>query len=206
MGDCLEKARLPGATWPVAVSPRVPPTDAELLARVRNGDVAAFAEFYDRHAPLLFGIALRILRVPAEAEEAFQEACVTIWERAPQAGPGSPLSLGWAVTIVRHRAIDRLRTGHRRAELLATAEEGWPVAGGDAPDAAALSVAGETAAAVRRALASLPADQRIPIELAFFAGLTQQEIAGRLQLPLGTVKARIRRGMMALRDELEGMP
>ena len=178
-------------------------TDTELLARVRNGDAAAFAEFYDRHAPLLFGIALKILQVSAEAEEAFQDACVTIWERAPLAEAGGTLSLGWAVTIVRNRAIDRLRSGRRRAELLAAAATEWQPDEAGGADAAELSALGESAGAVRRALAALPGDQRTAIELAFFSGLTQQEIADHLGQPLGTIKARIRRGMMSLRDQLE---
>lgn len=178
-------------------------TDTELLARVRNGDAAAFAEFYDRHSPLLFGVALKILQVSAEAEEAFQDACVTIWERAPLAEASGALSLGWAVTIVRNRAIDRLRSGRRRAELLSAAATEWQAGESGGADAAELSVLGESAGAVRRAMAALPDEQRNAIELAFFSGLTQQEVADHLRQPLGTIKARIRRGMMSLRDQLE---
>lgn len=180
--------------------------DSELLRRIGHGDAAAFAEFYDRHAALLFGLAVKILLAPAEAEEVFQDSCVAIWERAPVAGAEGDLTLGWAVTLVRNRALDRLRSRQRRAELLEQAAPDLAPAGDDAGDANRLAEQGEAARAVRQALSALPAEQRCALELAYFEGLTQQEIAARLDQPLGTVKARIRRGMMALRDQLEGLP
>lgn len=180
-------------------------TDSELFARIRDGDSAAFGEFYDRHAGLLHGVAFKILQNPTESEEVLQDAFLTLWERAPLWEMGSGPVLGWAVTIVRNRAIDRLRSRQRRADLNEAVARETGDFQESAPDAAAASVAGETAVAVRLALSRLPADQREAIELAFFGGLTQQEIATRLDLPLGTIKARIRRGMLALRDPLEGL-
>ncbi len=178
--------------------------DAEVFALVRQGDAAAFAEFYDRHSTLLFGVALRILGDAHEAEDVLQEAAVQLWERAPLHDPSLGKPVSWAVALTRNKAIDRLRSARRRSALndAAGTEAGF---GEDtelaAPRAAMTS---ETTGFVRTALTSLPADQRAAIELAYFGGLTQAEIADKLHVPLGTVKARIRRGMIALRDVLEG--
>lgn len=180
-------------------------SDVELFARIRAGDAVAFAEFYDRHSGLLLGVALKVLANESEAEEVFQDACVALWEKAPlyDARGGPPL--GWAVTLVRNRAIDRLRSVRRKAELIEAATVEAVIREAEAPDAAAEAMGAEAAGAVHGALRSLSAEQRQAVELAFFRGLTQQEIAAQLGQPLGTIKARIRRGMLALRDELEGL-
>lgn len=191
-------------TWfEVRVMTETEINDEALLARVAGGDVEAFAAFYDRHEAVLFGVAWRILRDDREAEDVLQDAAVLIWERVAdyRADLGRPMS--WAVTMVRNKAIDRLRASRRRGELmeritvevdvaeeLATRRGEW---GGE-----------DRTLAVRRALAGLPVEQRRAIELAFFGGLSQTEIAEQEVTPLGTVKARIRRGMMAMRDALEG--
>jgi RNA polymerase sigma-70 factor (ECF subfamily) len=197
-------------TWEVgladeSLTTRVARSDAELFARIRAGDAAAFAEFYDRHAGLLFGIALKVLASETEAEEVFQDACVAIWERAPLHDPAGGQPLGWAVTLVRNRAIDRLRSVRRKAELIEAATVEAEIGAAGASDAAEEAISTEAAGAVHGALRSLSAEQRQAVELAFFRGLTQQEIAAQLGQPLGTIKARIRRGMLALRDKLEGL-
>lgn len=180
-------------------------TDEALFARVSRGDAEAFASFYDRHEGLLFGVAWRILMSDVDAEDVLQEAAVLIWERAPayDASLGRPLS--WAVTLVRNKAIDRLRSVRRRNDLLARAcqeaGEGESAGTGGGDDSA---VAAEVSGSVRQTLKKLPTEQREAIELAFFSGLTQSEIAEHLGQPLGTIKARIRRGMLAMRDALEG--
>ena len=179
-------------------------SDAELFGRIQQGDSAAFAQFYDRHAPLLFAIALKILGQQSDAEDVLQESAVLIWERAPRYDPGGGQPLAWAVTLTRNRAIDRLRALRRRTELLAEASAEESPAADPAPAAPRATIARETGETVQTALATLSSEQQQAIELAFFHGLTQQEIAQRLGVPLGTVKARIRRGMMTLRDLLEG--
>lgn len=180
-------------------------TDEVLFSRIAGGDAAAFECFYDRYERLFFGLVLRIVRDEKEAEDVLQDAAVLIWERAPQyhATLGRPLS--WAVTLVRNKAIDRLRAGKRRVDLLERAAdelgggEGTSAASGDPP-----RVCPDGAALVKRSLMGLPTEQRQAIELAFFGGLSQSEIADHLKQPLGTIKARIRRGMITLRDALEG--
>lgn len=187
------------------VTPLKSSTDVEVFARVQEGDTAAFAEFYDRHSSLLYGIALKVLGNEHDAEDILQEAAVLIWERAPlySSALGQPVS--WAVALTRNRAIDRLRSVRRRTEVMdAAAQEPASATAPEPPSARTL--AAETGEFVNRALEALTSDQREPIELAFYGGLTQQEIALRLDQPLGTVKARIRRGMMAMRDMLEGQP
>ncbi len=179
--------------------------DGPLFQRIAAGDSEAFAAFYDRYASLFFGLAWRILGDDLECEDVVQEACVSLWERAPQydASLGRPLS--WAVTIVRNRAIDRHRSRKRRAAVFSPADEG-----GELPEppaefrAAPATDLADTATLVRQTLLHLPTPQREALDLAFFGGLTHLEIAERLAVPLGTIKARIRRGLLALRDTLEG--
>ncbi|MGE4180219.1 MAG: sigma-70 family RNA polymerase sigma factor [Limisphaerales bacterium] len=178
-------------------------SDEALFARVALGDAEAFAAFYDRHETLWYSIALRILHSEAEAEDVVQEAAVLIWERAPlyKSEFGRPIS--WTVTVLRNKAIDRLRSSRRRGEVLERAAQefgGQESSGG----LGGPGVSGESAGLVRKTLLHLPVEQRQAIELAFFGGLSQSEVAEKLNEPLGTIKARIRRGMLAMRDALEG--
>ena len=178
--------------------------DNALLGRIGGGDRAAFSEFYDRYSTLLFSIAVKILGDQKEAEDVLQEVFVQIWEKAGTFDPRLGRPAGWAATLVRNRAIDRIRASQRRSRLLdqATAELA-PVAG-ESPGANESVFGREKSGLVRTAVAGLPDEQRQAIELAFFGGLTQNEISDRLREPLGTIKARIRRGMLRLRDQLEG--
>lgn len=181
-----------------------PLDDVALFARIKGGDADAFAEFYDRHSSLLFGVAMGILGESHEAEDVLQDACVLLWERAPLHDPRLGKPLAWAVTLTRNKAIDRLRARRRATGLMeAVAAETEPVAASPEETSRATR-AGEEAEAIRKALETLSASQREALRLGYFLGLTQQEIAGRLGLPLGTVKARMRRGMIALRDAMEG--
>ena len=161
-------------------------------------DAGALGELYDQHSRLLFGLILRILKDRSDAEEVLQEAFVQAWTRAGtyNLGLGSPL--GWLLGIARNRAIDRLRrkTVHLRAVEAAVE----PFAPEDPERLAALE---QRRRCVQEALDALPADQRELIEQAYFLGLTHAELAARFNLPLGTVKTRIRAGMMSLRGHLE---
>ena len=178
--------------------------DAELLRRVAQGDKAAFGEFYDRFSRPLYATALRIVQDTAEAQDIIHDVFVIVWEKAGtfEAQRGSAFS--WVVTLVRNRAIDRVRSRKRRHELLsasAPSDLGYheEAAGRSADQEATF---GDEARAVRAAMASLSPDQKKAVELAFFGGMTQEEIARSLGEPLGTVKARIRRGLLKLRDSL----
>lgn len=178
-------------------------SDEALFARVAEGDSEAFAAFYDRYEALWFSIALRILHVEAEAEDIVQEAAVLIWERAPIYSPDHGRPISWAITVVRNRAIDRLRSSRRRGELLERAAQEW-IGADFGSESLPGGVCADSAGLVRKCLLHLPVEQRQAIELAFFGGFSQSEVAERLSEPLGTIKARIRRGMLAMRDALEG--
>lgn len=196
---------IPPADAPPPASSRAADSaiDAALLARIAAGDQAAFAQFYDRLSGLLVATARRILGDTAEAEDVTHDVFLSIWEKAAGFDPARGSPVAWSLTLVRNRAIDRLRSRTRRGELLsaaATSDLGYHEPAGDAaPLAADLA---ERSTVVRSALADLPAEQRRALELAFFSGLTHDQIARRLDSPLGTVKARIRRGLLALRDRV----
>jgi RNA polymerase sigma-70 factor (ECF subfamily) len=175
--------------------------DAGLLDRMARGDRGALAELYDRFSRPLYSAALQILRDSGEAQDVVHDVFIVLWEKSGAYERERGSAFAWAVTLTRNRAIDRLRSRRRRAELLGQSTPNDLGYGGDVPadDSAAL---GDQARAVRAALTSLPPEQRTALHLAFFGGLTQQEIAERLSEPLGTVKARIRRGLIRLRDAL----
>jgi RNA polymerase sigma-70 factor (ECF subfamily) len=179
-------------------------SDEELFSRVAAGDASAFAAFYERHEGLLYGLALRIIQDPVEAEDALQEAALLLWERSPQYDPSLGRPLSWAVTLVRNKAIDRLRATRRRGDVLERVANEFAAGEKAATGVERALPGGDTLEIVRRTLHILPTEQRRAIELAFFAGLTQSEIAQHLEQPLGTIKARIRRGMLTMRDALEG--
>ena len=179
--------------------------DLVLLKRIAARDEAAVAEFYDRHSRLVFAIIRRILHSPADAEEVLQETFVRLWSRAETYDPrlGSPAA--WVVRIARNRAIDRRRASQVRADVDAPVPAGddaaRPIPTHDTPET--LMHDAYTAMAVRGAVAELPAPQRTLIEAAFFEGYTHQELSARFGVPLGTVKTRIRNGLLSLRVRLE---
>lgn len=162
-----------------------------LLHRLAAGDPKALGEFYDLYAGLANGLALRILRDSSDAEDVVQEAFVQVWRQAARYDPrrGSPQA--WLCTIARTRALDRLRRRVSRREDTT----GAPPASSSAPQM-------EEALTVRKALDGLSTDQRHALELAYYEGLTQTEIARRLNEPLGTIKTRIRTAMIRLREAL----
>lgn len=177
--------------------------DAQLVRRMAAGDKTALAELYDRFSRPLYATALRIVSDPAEAQDIVHDAFIALWEKAAMFETERGTAFSWAVTLVRHRAIDRVRSRRRRGELLAAsfaADLGYDEDATVGADATA--ALGDQASAVRAAVATLPLEQKRAVELAFFSGLTQQEIAQQLSEPLGTVKARIRRGLLKLRDSL----
>ena len=173
------------------------------LARAAAGDGAALAEVYDRHARAVYSIALRIVGDEADAEDIVQEVFAQVWRQASRYDATRGTVEAWLVTIARTRAIDRLRARQARPDtgaarsLSASAETSAPTA--DPSDA--LTTARDVKR-LRHALDELPIVQRLAIELAYFEGLSQSQIADRLEEPLGTIKTRIRLGLLKLRDAL----
>ena len=176
---------------------------ADLLARIARGDHGAFGEFYDTYASLAFGLIRRILRDREAAEEVLQEVFWQIWRDAATFDPQRGGPEAWLVMRAKTRAIDRLRSMRRRDRtFVAPVDES--VARSSEEPAENPAVAAEDRTLVQTALAQLPEPQRRVIELAFFDGLTQSEIATRLGEPLGTVKTRARLGLERLRGALRG--
>lgn len=175
----------------------------DLLQRIAHRDQQAVAELYAAASPVLLGVIRRILQDRGEAEEVLQDVFLRVWHRVDSydAMYGSPMS--WLVRIARNRAIDRFRSRKVRAHLadrpIGEHDAGRPSAD-DSPEIAVVRRADRQL--IGRALGTLRADQRTLIEDAFFGGLTHTELAARHNVPLGTVKTRIRTGLAALRDGL----
>ncbi|HKB90990.1 MAG TPA: sigma-70 family RNA polymerase sigma factor [Opitutaceae bacterium] len=176
--------------------------DAKLLQQMGKGDRNAFSELYNRFSRPLYATALRILNDSAEAEDVVQEVFLNLWEKALSFKTARGTAFAWAVTLTRNRSIDRLRMKKRRFELLTEKSVDILPGGNDSISETSADDLWlkEKAALVRNAVSTLPPEQKIALELAFFSGFTQQEIAEKLSEPLGTVKARIRRGLMKLRE------
>lgn len=166
--------------------------EAALIERILAGDENAMGELYDRYSGVVYGIALRVLADTMAAEDVLQEVFLRLW-RNPQAFNAERGRLApWLAVIARHRAIDQLRKRPREEDI-----SELPVSTGvNLEDEAAQKIAAEK---VREVLTQLPPEQRKLLEMAYFEGLTQSEIAGRTGEPLGTVKTRIRSGLLALR-------
>jgi RNA polymerase sigma-70 factor (ECF subfamily) len=174
-------------------------SDNDLIHAVARGDELALAACYDRYHLILFGLILRILHDREEAEDVLQEAFLQVWRRAADFDETRGRAFTWLVTIARSRALDRLRSAGSRTRL---AEEAALIPHDEVGDAAMDAVKSETGSMVRKALAELPEEQQKTLFLAYFEGLTQTEIAARLGDPLGTVKTRMRSGMIKLRELL----
>lgn len=182
--------------------------DAELVRQMKSGSEGAFATFYDRFAPGLFSMIYAILRDQKESEDVLQEAFVQMWKRTSTYDPTRSSLFTWAVMISRHKAIDRLRSRQRQSRLAeAVANEPEDVtATAPAERADTLLARSDERDRVRGALSQLAAAQREALDLAFYGGLSQTQISEKLGAPLGTVKARIRRGLLALREVLGKVP
>jgi RNA polymerase sigma-70 factor, ECF subfamily len=173
--------------------------DDDLLRAISRGDESALAALYDRYRLILFGLILRILHDRQESEDVLQEVFLQVWRRANDFDPARGRAFTWLVTIARSRALDRLRMVASRSRFIEADEQ---VATGEVIDAAQDVVKSEQGEIVRQALRELPAEQRRALLLAYFEGLTQAEIADRLGDPLGTVKTRMRSGLIKLRELL----
>ncbi|PYJ70919.1 MAG: hypothetical protein DME75_08340 [Verrucomicrobia bacterium] len=179
--------------------------DQEMIAQIGRRDQGAFSALYDRLSGPLYSLAFKMLGDASDAQDALQEVFVQIWSRASTYDPEKSSVFSWAVLLTRSRAIDRLRARDRRLRVVVESTAENKVA--EATDASTVESAADTAnkkdeaAHVRSLLNNLPEDQRQAIELAFFGHRTHHEIAAQLGQPLGTVKARIRRGLLKLREQ-----
>jgi RNA polymerase sigma-70 factor (ECF subfamily) len=173
---------------------------AELLRRASRGDEGAFAEWYDATSARAFGLAVRVLRDPAQAEEVTQESYLECWRHAARFDSAKGSAISWLLTIVHRKAVDRVRSAESAGRRdVAYGQRERSVPHDETAEAAAASI---EATRVRAALADLTAKQREAVELAFLGGYTHTEVASMLDLPIGTAKTRIRDGLIRLRDAM----
>jgi RNA polymerase sigma-70 factor (ECF subfamily) len=175
-------------------------SDEAIVALCARSDESALAELYDRHGRTAYGLAYRVLRDDALAEDAVQEAFLAVWRSAPSYMPERAKASTWILTFVHRRAVDLVRREQRRrADPLPETEPRGSE--GSAEDVAWLRLERER---VQAALAQLPDQQREALELAYYGGFTQSQLAERLGEPLGTIKSRMFMGLARLRELLEG--
>lgn len=181
------------------------PGNMPLLPAVAQGDMAAFEELYDRHSGILYALLLRILGSAEDAQEALQETFVKAWASAGAFDAARGSEIAWLIAIARSRGIDKLRSRRVRAERESDAGREISIRTGSVVSSTGADdvIASQERVAIRRALDELPPTQRLALELAYFEGLSQSEIAERTGEPLGTIKTRMQLGMKKLRDALQ---
>ncbi|HYM82119.1 MAG TPA: sigma-70 family RNA polymerase sigma factor [Candidatus Limnocylindria bacterium] len=173
--------------------------DSLCILRLKGGESSALEELYDRYTPLLYPVALRILRRAPDAEDAVQQAWVQVWKSAGSYDPRRGTVAAWLLTVTRTRALDLYRSvaSRKKAENQVNPEPPSPPA-----EPSRLAQQSELGERVQNALGSLPPQQRQVLEIAFFEGLSQSEVATRLGAPLGTVKSWTRQALMRLREQM----
>jgi len=176
--------------------------DSRWLRRIADGDADALGALYDRYGRVVFGVLYQMIGSPEAAEEVAQDAFHAVWRRARTYRADRGSVRVWLLAIARNAAIDWLRTKGKRLEREATIDEAVGVVEDVTVEDRVITTLG--AERVRAAVASLPAEQREAVSLAFWSGLSQSEIAARTSVPLGTVKTRVRLGMAKLRERLVG--
>lgn len=188
---------------------RAPSKDVELLARIAAGDERALGELYDSTSALAFSLAMALLRDAADAEEAVGDAFAQIWRNARDFNESRGSLQAWVTTVVRSRALDRLRARRRTERVVLGASEIAPdlhqTTEDSAPTPDVATESAEQGKQVAAAIAALTPAQQEALRLAYFEGLSQSEIAERLREPLGTVKTRMRTALIKLRDMLAPM-
>lgn len=181
--------------------------DDELMQRLCGRDLGAFEHLYDRYGDLVYSVVLRVVADTYVAEDVTQDVFLRLWRKPEQFDAARGKLVTWLLSIARNRSIDERRSHSRRLRHEAlpptTEEEEVLPSGDDRDDPALATVIADDRRAVRSALEVLPPEQKLAIHLAYFGGLTQQEIANKLGQPLGTVKTRIRLGMQKMRAALE---
>lgn len=196
----MELIRPTGGDAPFPEDGASPPDLADLLKRAGRADEAAFARLYDATAARVHGMALRVVRDPAQAEEVTQEAFLEIWRTASRFDPDRGSALGWLLTITHRTAVDRVRSAEASSRRDSSYhQQNQPVDHDATAEAAQASL---EAHRVRSAMATLTEVQREAVGLAYFGGYTHTEVAKMLDLPVGTAKTRIRDGLIRLRDTM----
>ena len=182
-------------------------TDQDLMVRLSDGEVEALEGLYDRYSPLVFSIAVRVLTDRQLAEDVTQEVFLRLWRRPWSYDPGRGKFRSWLMSVTRNRSLDERRRVVRRLRQEDSDDDGMPeiAAPGRFHDPQLEAVLADERRAVREAMTRLPPAQREVIELAYFGGLTQVEVAALTGEPLGTVKTRIRLGIQKLRVALVGL-
>jgi RNA polymerase sigma-70 factor, ECF subfamily len=173
---------------------------SELLKRSSRGDGAAFAQFYDETSTRAFGLAVRVVRDRAQAEEVTQEAFLEVWRSASRYDASKGSAIGWLLTIVHRKAVDRVRSAEAASRRDTSYHQDNQSVAHDATAEAAEATM--EARRVRSALGELTSVQREALELAYFGGYTHTEVASMLDLPVGTAKTRIRDGLIRMRDAM----
>jgi RNA polymerase sigma-70 factor, ECF subfamily len=192
---------IPARAAPVDPAPLDPAaSDEAVLAAIARRDEAAVAALYDRYGALAYALAYRILRDRGAAEDVVQDVYLGVWRRAGGYRPGRGSVRTWLLASVHHRAIDRLRGTAGRARRDVPLDAAPPAPAGDDPWRAVEATL--LREAVRQGLAGLPGEQRRALELAYYGGHTQTQIAELTGVPLGTVKGRVRMGLLKLREAL----
>ncbi|WP_335645016.1 ECF RNA polymerase sigma factor SigK [Arthrobacter dokdonensis] len=177
-----------------------PPTHEDLIRLVALGDEAAFEELYDAVAPRVFGLVRRVVRDPAQSQEVTQEVFVDIWQQATRFDADRGRAMSWILVIAHRRAVDRVRASQSSMDRdLRQGIKEYQESYDDVADTVETRMESER---VQQALKTLTGPQEEAIRLAYYGGYTHQEVAELLKIPVGTVKTRIRDGMIRLRDRL----
>lgn len=200
MGTGRGKVDIMRLPWLRSVEPLAPPTHEDLIRLVALGDEAAFEELYDAVAPRVYGLVRRVVRDPAQSEEVTQEVFVDVWAQATRFDADRGKAISWILVIAHRRAVDRVRASQASADR--DLRQGIKEYQDSYDDVANTVETQMEAERVRQALETLTAPQREAISLAYYGGYTHQEVAELLKIPVGTVKTRIRDGMIRLRDRL----
>lgn len=182
-----------------------PKEETELMRRIKAKDADALAQLYDSYNRLLFGMILSIVKTRTEAEDVLQEVFIKIWQKADTFKEGRGNVFSWLVTLARNRAIDRIRSKGYKTQLKASANIDEPNVRleGDNYDPLETTIFSDRAKIVKNALQEIPEKESRVLKVAYYRGLTQSEISDNLDIPLGTVKTRMRQGMIKLKDILE---
>nr|WP_322972758.1 ECF RNA polymerase sigma factor SigK [Arthrobacter polaris] len=195
--DTVDSMRLP---WLRSVESLAPPSEEELIRLVALGDEAAFERLYDAVSSRVFGLVRRVVRDPAQSQEVTQEIFLDIWEQASRFDPARGKAMSWILVIAHRKAVDKVRASQASSNRdLREGVKNYQESYDDVADTVETQMEAER---VQKALETLTAAQQEAISLAYYGGYTHQEVAELLKVPVGTVKTRIRDGMIRMRDRL----